>query len=201
MIAFVLVEEQELSVSPPSCRRGLSTFSSPLIGRLPHLLQECAHLTPVCDFLFSMIKIDHHVFIPCHEIRDPKRKNPTNSTQALPRSKAKASTDIHDQAFVGLADRDCSSNMDMGMSSGGGSSSVPLNSSGVDFSNATQAFDFLQDILDDSVFQITGNRYARYFWYGVVVVIGIAGIINVVETVTLKNRLVSGNKKGKLSID
>lgn len=78
---------------------------------------------------------------------------------------------------------------------------MPLNSSAVDFSNATQAFNFLQEILDDSVFQVTGNQYARYFWYGVVVVIGIAGIINVVETVTLKNRLVSWNKKGKLSID
>ena len=78
--------------------------------------------------------------------------------------------------------------MDMGMGSGGGSSPTFLNSTGVDFSNETQAFDYLQQILDDSVFQVTGNQYARYFWYGIVVVIGIAGVFNVVETVTLKNR-------------
>jgi ferric-chelate reductase len=87
--------------------------------------------------------------------------------------------------------------MDMGMGSDGGSSSTPLNSTGVDFSNETQAFDFLQQILDDSVFQVTGNQYARYFWYGVVVVIGIAGIFNVVETVTLKNRLIPLSKPGQ----
>ena len=87
--------------------------------------------------------------------------------------------------------------MDMGMGSDGGSSSTPLNSTGVDFSNETQAFDFLQQILDDSVFQVTGNQYARYFWYGVVVVIGIAGVFNVVETVTLKHRLISLSKAGQ----
>lgn len=78
--------------------------------------------------------------------------------------------------------------MDMGMGSGGGSAFTPLSSTGVDFSNETQAFNFLQEILDDSVFQVTGNQHARYFWYGVVVVIGIAGIFNIVETVTLKTR-------------
>lgn len=77
------------------------------------------------------------------------------------------------------------------MGSSEGSSSTPLNSSGMDFSNRTQALDFLGQILDDSVFQVTGNQYARYFWYGVVVVIGIAGIFNFVEMMTLKNRLVS----------
>lgn len=82
--------------------------------------------------------------------------------------------------------------MDMGTGSSGGDSSTPLSSSGVDFSNYTQALNFLADILDDSVFQVTGNQYARYFWYGVVVIISIAGVFNVVETATLKHRFVSG---------
>lgn len=76
----------------------------------------------------------------------------------------------------------------MGM--GGGSSSAPLNDSGVDFSNETQAFNFLQEILNDSVLQVTGNDFARYFWYGVVVVIGIAAIFNAVQKITLKTRFV-----------
>jgi ferric-chelate reductase len=81
--------------------------------------------------------------------------------------------------------------MDMsGMGMGGGSSSAPLNDSGVDFSNETQAFNFLQEILNDSVLQVTGNDFARYFWYGVVVVIGIAAIFNAVQKITLKTRFV-----------
>jgi ferric-chelate reductase len=88
--------------------------------------------------------------------------------------------------------------MDAGMGASGGSPSTPLNSSCVDFSNRTQAIDFLGQILDDSVFQVTGNQYARYFWYGVVVVIGIAGVFNIVETVTLKSRLVSNLQARKL---
>ncbi|KAF1357137.1 ferric reductase-like protein like transmembrane component [Delphinella strobiligena] len=80
--------------------------------------------------------------------------------------------------------------MDMGsMSSMGGDSSMtPLSPDGVDFSNSTQANDFLGDLLDDSMLQISGNTYARYFWYGVVVVIGIAGIVNVFSIATLKYR-------------
>jgi ferric-chelate reductase len=78
--------------------------------------------------------------------------------------------------------------MPMGMD-GGGTSIVPLNASGVDFSNETQAMDFLGDMLDDTVFQVIGNQYARYFWYGVVVVIGIAAIFNVTQKVELRQRL------------
>ncbi|KAL5087348.1 hypothetical protein Trisim1_007913 [Trichoderma cf. simile WF8] len=77
--------------------------------------------------------------------------------------------------------------MDMGGDSP--SSSVPLTPAGVDFSNETQAFDFLQEILDDSVLGPVGNQYARYFWYGVVVVIGIASICNVVQRCVLRMRL------------
>ena len=75
----------------------------------------------------------------------------------------------------------------MGM--GGGSSSLaPLNASGVDFSNSTQAMDFLGAMLDDTVLQVDGNAFARYFWYGMAVVIGIAAIHNAAWRAILKMR-------------
>jgi hypothetical protein len=70
----------------------------------------------------------------------------------------------------------------------GGDGLAPLNASGVDFSNETQAMDFLGAMLDDSVLQIYGNAYARDFWYGVVVFLGVAGISNVMWRLTLKMR-------------
>jgi ferric-chelate reductase len=76
------------------------------------------------------------------------------------------------------------------MDMGADSISAPLNDTGVDFSNGTQAFSFLQEMLDDSDFQITSNAFARYFWYGVVIVIGIAAVANIVQMTTLKMRLV-----------
>lgn len=77
--------------------------------------------------------------------------------------------------------------MDMDMSSGA-PSFTPLNDSGIDFSNETQAFNFLQDILDDSYLQIIGNRYARYFWYGIVVLISIVAIYNLMWVGILRAR-------------
>lgn len=79
--------------------------------------------------------------------------------------------------------------MDMSMSTpeAGGDSSA-LNAAGVDFSNDTQAMDFLEQMLDDTGLQISGNAYARYFWYGVVVVIGITAIFNVIEKMNLRLR-------------
>jgi ferric-chelate reductase len=74
--------------------------------------------------------------------------------------------------------------MDMGVDS----SSATLNDTGVNFSNETQAFNFLQEILDDSDFQVTGNAFARYFWYGIAVVIGIAALFNIIQVITLKMR-------------
>lgn len=67
--------------------------------------------------------------------------------------------------------------MDMSMSMDGGSDS-PLNASGVDFTNITQATDFLDRILDDSDLMIVANEYARNFWYGIVAVIAVCGIAN-----------------------
>ncbi|KAK9234277.1 ferric reductase NAD binding domain-containing protein [Lipomyces kononenkoae] len=81
--------------------------------------------------------------------------------------------------------------MDMPMGGGG----APLNDSGVDFSNETQALDFLQLVLDDSEFQVDGNAYARAFWYGVVVVIGVAAIFNIIRVTTLNLRVRMAAKK------
>ena len=66
--------------------------------------------------------------------------------------------------------------------------SSPLKASGVDFSNDTQAMDFLGQILDDTELQVSENAYARYFWYGAVVVIGIAAIANVHQKANLRLR-------------
>ncbi len=75
------------------------------------------------------------------------------------------------------------------MPMGGGSSSLmPLNDSGVDFSNFTQAYNFQQEILDDSILQVIANTYARYFWYGTVVVIGLGCISNISRRIHLRLR-------------
>ena len=76
----------------------------------------------------------------------------------------------------------------MSMPTMGNDPSSALNATGVDFSNDTQAMDFLGEILDDSDLQISGNAFARYFWYGVVLVIGIAAIFNIIQKTTLQLR-------------
>ena len=65
---------------------------------------------------------------------------------------------------------------------------TPLYPAGYDLTNATQAMDFLSQMLDDSILQIYGEEYARNFWYGVVVVIGLAAILNLIWRVELKLR-------------
>jgi len=70
------------------------------------------------------------------------------------------------------------------------SSSGPLNDTGVGFSNETQAADFLSQILDDSVFHIDDNGFARDFWYGLVVFIVIVAIFNTFQVVARKMRFV-----------
>lgn len=64
------------------------------------------------------------------------------------------------------------------------------NDTGVGFSNETQSMDFLAEILDDTKFQVDGNAFARYFWYGIVVVIGIAAIINIIQRTIFRMRYV-----------
>lgn len=70
--------------------------------------------------------------------------------------------------------------MDMGdtMTMGGAPSDSPLNASGIDFSNSTQAAAFLGEILDDTEFQVDGNMHARWFWYGVCAVIAVCSFFN-----------------------
>ena len=76
--------------------------------------------------------------------------------------------------------------MDMPMDNGSSSMTLtPLNDSGVDFSNFTQAYNFQQEILDDTILQVIANEYATDFWYGIVVVIGIATIFNMTHKVLL----------------
>jgi hypothetical protein len=77
-----------------------------------------------------------------------------------------------------------------GMNMGDDSSSMPLNDTGVDFSNATQAMDFLGAMLEDTDLQVTGNAFARYFWYGVVVIVGIAATFNITQKIILRMRCV-----------
>jgi ferric-chelate reductase len=80
--------------------------------------------------------------------------------------------------------------MDMGdtMPMGGASSDSPLNATGFDLTNATDAATFLGEILDDTVFQIDGNMYARNFWYGVCAIIGVCALFNATQKVTFNLR-------------
>ena len=82
--------------------------------------------------------------------------------------------------------------MDMGdtMMMGGASTDAPLNASGVDFSNSTQASMFLGEILDDTEFQVDGNMYARNFWFGVCAVIATCAFFNATQKMTVKMRYV-----------
>ena len=60
-----------------------------------------------------------------------------------------------------------------------------LSPAGVNFHDVTEASNFLSDLLDDSVFQLDGNARARYFWYGIVALIGVTGIWNLCWRVDL----------------
>jgi ferric-chelate reductase len=75
--------------------------------------------------------------------------------------------------------------MDMSM---GDVPSGPLSAAGVDFSNSTQAANFLAELLDDTELQVEGNTYAKYFWYGVVVVVGLVAVYNVARWLDLRAR-------------
>lgn len=70
----------------------------------------------------------------------------------------------------------------------GSSMDGPLTAVGVDFSNSSQAADFLGEILDDTVFQVEGNAYARRFWYGVCAIIATCAIFNLIQKVTANIR-------------
>jgi len=65
-----------------------------------------------------------------------------------------------------------------------------LTDAGMNMTNYTVAYNFLQDILDYTGFQPLDEAISRAFWYGIVIVIGIAAIANLVQRVTLKARSV-----------
>lgn len=65
---------------------------------------------------------------------------------------------------------------------------TPLYTTGYDLTNETDAMTFLSMMLDDSVIQVWGNDYARYFWYGVVTVIGLFATHNLLWRANLKLR-------------
>ncbi|KAJ5131625.1 hypothetical protein N7448_005783 [Penicillium atrosanguineum] len=74
--------------------------------------------------------------------------------------------------------------MDSSMSGGPG-----LTDAGLDMSNYTVASDFLAALLDDTTLQQTDYAIARAFWYGIVIVIALAGIVNWTQWALLKLRL------------
>ena len=76
--------------------------------------------------------------------------------------------------------------MDSGMSGG-----PDLTAAGLNMSNYTVASDFLAAVLDDSVLQQSDYAFARAFWYGIVIVIVLAGIANWGRWGLLKWRLAS----------
>ena len=65
-----------------------------------------------------------------------------------------------------------------------------LSPNGVDFSNETQATEFLEALLNDDDLKIVGNDYARYFWYGIAVAVSIAALFNLIRWAISHTRLV-----------
>jgi len=65
-----------------------------------------------------------------------------------------------------------------------------LTDAGMNMTNSTVAYNFLQDILDYSGFQPMDEAISRAFWYGIIIVIGIAAIANLIQWATLKARFV-----------
>ena len=68
---------------------------------------------------------------------------------------------------------------------------APLNDSGIDFSNATDAGNFLDEILDDTFFLPQGELFAQYFWYGIAALIGLATLSNIISYAVVSSRYVS----------
>jgi ferric-chelate reductase len=68
-----------------------------------------------------------------------------------------------------------------------------LSTAGLDMSNVTVQSDFLAQLLDDTELQVIANSYARYFWYGVVVVIALAALLNIIMRAVSRSRQVTPN--------
>lgn len=76
--------------------------------------------------------------------------------------------------------------MDSSMSGGPG-----LTDAGLNMSNYTVASDFLAALLDDTTLQQSDYAIARAFWYGIVIVIVLAGMVNWSQWGLLKLRSVT----------
>ncbi|TVY90800.1 Ferric/cupric reductase transmembrane component [Lachnellula willkommii] len=68
-------------------------------------------------------------------------------------------------------------------------SPTALSTVGLDMTNETVKMDFLTQLLDDTVLQVTSNHYATIFWYGIVVVIVLAAIFKFVLRMMARSRL------------
>jgi hypothetical protein len=79
----------------------------------------------------------------------------------------------------------------MDMNSGAAPTAGPdLSDAGMDMTNYTVAYNFLQDILVDSDLQPYDYAVSRAFWYGIVIVIAIFAAANLTRRLTLNARLV-----------
>ena len=67
----------------------------------------------------------------------------------------------------------------------------PLSTADLRMGNESAQMDFLMALLDDTELQITSNSYATKFWYGVVVVIGLATLLNIFLRIRASSRRVS----------
>jgi hypothetical protein len=60
---------------------------------------------------------------------------------------------------------------------------------GMDVSNGTDPrMDLLMTILDDTELQVIANFYARRYWYGVIVVIGLTALLNMAVRLRSRSR-------------
>ncbi|TKA64962.1 hypothetical protein B0A55_09905 [Friedmanniomyces simplex] len=65
-----------------------------------------------------------------------------------------------------------------------------------DLSNATQAAEFLGEMLDDRILQHDAQRFSRYFWYGMVAFIGVVAAYNLLwrGSLILSKRAAAANR-------
>lgn len=68
-----------------------------------------------------------------------------------------------------------------------------LSTAGLDMSNVTVQSDFLAQLLQDTDLQVIAGSYARRFWYGVVVVIGLAALFNIITLFRSHSRQATTN--------
>ncbi|CZR60757.1 related to ferric reductase (metalloreductase) [Phialocephala subalpina] len=74
------------------------------------------------------------------------------------------------------------------------SAPIALSTEGLNMSDVTVQTDFLAQLLNDSELQITSNFYARAFWYGIVVAIALASVLNLLQRFISRYRLRAASK-------